>query len=112
MLTNLNQSKIMKKAIFLLRRIILGVTKGLSTSNLPEAILIFHLNPIIRVLRFIFGFSTLALLTGKLAIFPFFITVIPTIFTIIHFTYFLFISFSKIKYMNTVLKSDKFDIKN
>jgi hypothetical protein len=45
----------MKKTI--LQRVIIGVKLGLSTSNLPDNVLKFHSNPIVKVLRVICGFS-------------------------------------------------------
>jgi len=100
----------MKKTI--LQRIIIGVKLGWNTSNLPDNVLKFHLNPVIRVLRVIGGFCIISLLSGRLKIFPHFITIIAIFFACIYFIYIIYITIIKFKETNKVLRSNKFDIRN
>jgi hypothetical protein len=104
------KKKKMKKSI--LKRIWIGMKKGVATPNLPQEFLKFHLNPFIRVLRVICGLSWVTLMGGKLVAMPLIIITIAVFFTTLHFFYIWYVSYIKIKYMIEVLKSDKLDVRN
>jgi len=98
----------MKKTI--LQQVMIGVKLGLSTSNLPDNVLKFHSNPIVKVLRFICGFSGISLMCGRFIELPIIFTIFAVFFTIIHFIYIIYININKFIHMRKILKSDKFDI--
>nr|YP_010164136.1 hypothetical protein K8J96_mgp42 [Metarhizium album]QRK27501.1 hypothetical protein [Metarhizium album] len=96
----------------ILQRILLGLKVGWKTPTLPENILKFTMNPIIRIIRVIGGISTVLILTKKSLLFPNFFIYILFFFTFFFFVYHCFITYHRIIYMYKVLKSDKLDIRN
>ena len=83
---------------------------GVKTPNLPSNILKIHTSKFLICFRYIVGFSSVALLGGKLTWFPVLYTYIAIFVVIIHFIYILYISLTKFKYMVKIIKNNQFGI--
>ena len=97
-----------------MKKYIIAFYKGLTIPNLPEDILKFQLNPIIRVLRVLGGLSTLFLITDRVQYYslPIYCYIIAMIFTFMFIIYHIYISYHRFKHIRKLLKSDKLDIRN
>jgi hypothetical protein len=100
----------MKIIIDLLTIIKNGILIGVLTPNLPSNILKIHTSKILICFRYIVGFSSVALLGGKLTLFPVLYTYIAISVVIIHFIYILYISLTKFKYMVKIIKNNQLGI--
>lgn len=89
-----------------------GIKKGLLTPNLPEEILAFQKNPIIRIFRVIGGLSTLTLLGRGYFESHGFIIYISIFFSLIFFIYSVYISIHRYRHLKKLLKNNDLDVKN
>ena len=94
------------------KRFLNACLRAYSIPTLPDNILKIQSYPIIRILRFLGGFSLLMILSKSYLnyhyYFLYFFYVFALIFTIYHFI----ITFYRLKHMLSVFNSDKFDIRN
>lgn len=98
-------------------RFFIGVKKGFITPTLPNHIINFNNNPIIRIFRVLGGISILLILTHRLnylgdGLLYFYGLAICTVFAFLFSLYFIFLTYHRIKHMIKVLKSDKLDVRN
>jgi hypothetical protein len=98
----------MEKKI-LLNRIYIGFKKGFFKPTLPEKILIFQSNPIIRIFRVLGGLSILILLIHKKyeLSFNIFILYLLIAISFLFFMYHVIISFYRVINIIKILKSDE-----
>lgn len=93
-------------------RFFIGVKKSFFTPTLPNHIINFNNNPIIRIFRVLGGISILLILIHRLdylgdGLLYFYGLGICTFFAFIFSLYFLFLTYHIIKYMIKVFKSDQ-----
>ena len=105
----------MKKGI--ISRIISGVKKGIFTHTLPDHIIQFNNQPIIRIFRVLGGISIILIFTHRLqflgdGILYFIALMLCTILAILFSIYLIFLTYHRIKNMIKVFKSDELDVKN
>jgi hypothetical protein len=86
--------------------------RAYSIPTLPDNILKIQSYPIIRIFRFLGGFSLLMILSKSYLNYHSYFTCIFFIFALIFTIYHFIISFYRFKHMLSVFKSDKFDIRN
>ena len=95
-------------------RIFIGFKKGIKTPTLPDHILKFQSNSLIRIFRVLGGFSIISLLGHAKFDYFFNIIIIYLLFSIgfLFVMYQIVISYYRIKNIFKILKSDKLDIRN
>ena len=103
----------MKKTIF--KRLLIGAKLGWNTPTLPENVIKFIMNPLVRILRVLGGggISTILLLSNKVSlysVFMFYLTFF--VFAFLFFIYHIVILVIRFKYIYKTLKSEKLDVKN
>ena len=95
-----------------LKRFLNAGLRAYSIPTLPDNILKIQSYPIIRILRFLGGFSLLLILSKSyLNYHPYFLYFLY-FFSLIFTIYLFIVSFYRFKHMLSVFKSDKFEIKN
>lgn len=94
------------------QRFVMVIKLGWSTPTLPDNVLLFQMQPLIRVLRVLGGISTVLVLTKKSILFPPFFLYIFFLLTFAFFIYHTIISYFRITHMYRTLRSDKLDVKN
>ena len=101
-----------KKDKTILSRIWTGLKLGWNTPTLPQNIIDFQMNPLIRILRVLGGISTLYLLSNKSSNYNVFFLYLAIFFSVTFFIYNSYISVHRVRFMYRTLKSDKLDIRN
>ena len=81
----------MKNQIF--KRLFIGLKKGYLTPTLPDNIIKFQSYPIIRLIRFLDGFSFLLIVSKNYLNYSFYVLYLAMFFVLILTVYHLFISF-------------------
>lgn len=93
-----------------------GIINGWKISTLPEHILKFTLNPIIRVFRVIGGISLIATFSQKHLLFPeymqIYVLYILFFINLIFCIYHLYITFIRFKHIYFLWKSGAYDVRN
>ena len=79
----------------ILKRITIGVKKGINTPTLPDSILKIHMHPIIRVYRVISGISVLLLISKRIPQLPY-----PMFFYTINLLIFFNFKISKLAFLS------------
>ena len=90
----------------ILKRITIGVKKGINTPTLPDSILKIHMHPIIRVYRVISGISVLLLISNRIPQLPYpmFFYTITLLISVTFLIYSLYISYYRIKHIYFLIK--------
>jgi len=96
----------------LLKRFIIGASKGVYTSTLPDKILIFNQKPLVRIFRVLGGLSYLILLGKNYIKVSLIIKEIAFFIALLFLIYHLILTFYRIKHISYLLKSDELDIRN
>ena len=100
----------MKNQIF--KRLFIGFKKGLLTPTLPDNIIKLQSYPIIRIIRFLGGFSFLLIVSKSYLNYSYYVLYFAMFFVLLFTVYHIIISFYRFKHIFKLLKSDKLDIKN
>jgi len=95
-----------------IKRLVIAFKKGILTPTLPDNIIKIQSYPIIRIIRFLGGFSFLFLVGKSYLNYPFYILYIAMFFTFLFTIYHIIISYYRFKHIIALLNSDKLDIRN
>jgi len=95
-----------------LNSIFKGALLALKTHTLPQHIIDFLKNPLVRILRVLGGLSVMLILSNKLLDYSIVYTYVAMLFSVIFLGLHLYINFYRVKNIITILKSDKFDVRN
>lgn len=93
------------------QRLLIGAKLGWNTPTLPENIIKFQMNPLIRILRVLAGVITIFLLSIKASSYSVFIFYLA-LFAFLFFIYHIIILIIRYKHIYKTLNSDKLDVKN
>lgn len=96
---------------FFLYHLYIGIKKGFLTPTLPDNILKFQENPIIRIFRVLGGLSILLLLSNDKFNFHLYFLLLFLLIGILFLIYHIIISYYRIKHIIKMLKSDELKIK-
>lgn len=80
---NYNNNIKMKKTIF--KRLLIAAKLGWNTPTLPENVIKFQVNPLVRILRVLGGISTILLLSNKVSIYSIFMFYLVFFFAFLFF---------------------------
>jgi hypothetical protein len=89
-----------------------GFKKAYDTPTLPDHIINFTMQPIIRIIRFLGGVSFLTIMSKSYLNYHISILFIAMFFLIIFFIYHTYLSYHRTKHMIKILKSDKLEVRN
>ena len=98
----------------LFKRLYVGIKKGLLTPTLPENIIKFKSNPLIRILRVLGGLSILVLLGNNKYSYslPIYVLYFLWLVGFLFLVYHIVISYYRFVNIKKILKSDKLDVRN
>lgn len=96
----------------LLGRFLIGAHKGWELKTLPQEILDFQLNPVIRIIRFLGGLSLLAILGRSYITLSGYFLYIALFFTFVFMVYHIYISYHRIKHIYKLINSEEVEIRN
>ena len=96
----------------IIQRLLIGAKLGWNTPTLPENVIKFQTNPLIRILRVLGGISTIYLLSNKASLFSIFILYLAFFFAFLFFIYHMIILIIRFFHIYKTLKSDKLDVRN
>ena len=105
-----HMSSMKKKTIF--QRLLIGGKLGWNTPTLPENVIKFQMNPLIRILRVLGGISTILLLSNKVSSYSMYVFYLVFFFAFLFFIYHIIILVIRFKHIYKILKSDKLDVRN
>ena len=92
-------------------RFLIGFKKGIKTSTLPQEIIAFQNNFLIRILRFLGGISLLMLLGRSIIKLEGIYLYLAFTLTLLYIIFHVYIFYQKIKYFRKRLKNGDFDVK-